>query len=184
MSLKIYTKTGDLGGTGLFGGKRVPKDNIRVTAYGTIDELNSHIGLVRDCVSDADAKELLREIQEDLFIIGSQIATETGKTVLIANIEEEDIISLEEAIDDMEKGLTPLKNFILPGGHIFVSFCHIARCVCRRAEREVISLSHEEEVDAIIIKYLNRLSDLLFVLSRKISKDTNATEQPWIPRNM
>ncbi len=184
MSLKIYTKTGDLGETGLFGGKRVPKDHLRVTAYGTIDELNSHIGLVKDCVSDADGKELLREIQEDLFIIGSQVATEPGVPVLIANIEEDDILSLEEAIDDMEKGLAPLKNFILPGGHIFVSFCHIARCVCRRAEREVISLSHAESVDPIIVKYLNRLSDLLFVLSRKISKDTNATEQPWIPRNM
>lgn len=183
MSTKIYTKTGDTGETSLFGGQRVAKDNIRVNAYGTIDELNSHIGLVKDCVSDPDAKELLREIQEELFIIGSHIATGSDKSTLIENIGEESVLSLEEAIDDIEKGLEPLKNFILPGGHIFVSFCHIARCVCRRAEREIITLNREEIVDPVIIKYLNRLSDLLFVLARKITMDTGSVEQAWIPRS-
>lgn len=181
MAIRIYTKTGDSGETALFGGKRVGKDDIRVQAYGELDALNVSVGLVRDCMSDSDGKALLQTIQEQLFTIGSHIATEPGKSPGIPLITAEDIGLLEASIDDIELGLEPLRHFILPGGHIFVSFCHLARCTCRSAERAVVALSRESAVDPLILSYLNRLSDFLFVLARKLSKDTGSSELTWIP---
>lgn len=174
--MKIYTKTGDTGTTALFGGKRVSKADLRVDAYGTVDELNSYLGLLFE-------EDLIIEIQDRLFTLGSMLATEPGNTkVKIPLIKEEDIAILEKAIDKMEEGLEPMKHFILPGGHPTVSFCHIARTVCRRAERLTVALNSIEPIDPLIIKYLNRLSDYLFVLSRFLSKKLNAKETPWIPK--
>lgn len=171
--MKIYTKTGDAGTTALFGGKRVSKADARVDAYGTIDELNSYLGLLYQ-------EDLIIQIQDRLFTIGAILATEPGNTkVKVPHLSEDDIVVLEKAIDKMEESLEPMKHFILPGGHQTVSFCHIARTVCRRAERIVVSL---EDVDPLVIKYLNRLSDYLFVLSRFLSKKLNAKETPWIPK--
>ena len=181
--MKIYTKTGDAGSTSLFGGKRVPKSDLRIEAYGTIDELNSWIGLVRDQPVNAKREELLVEIQDRLFTIGSLLATEPGNTkVKTPHLLEADVTRLEKAIDDMQEQLPPMRSFILPGGHQSVSFCHVARTVCRRAERLVIALHHAEPVDVLIIRYLNRLSDYLFVLSRLMSHELNAPETPWKPR--
>lgn len=181
--MKVYTKTGDKGTTALFGGTRVSKAHDRINAYGTVDELNSHIGLLRDQPCNEERHDVLVEIQDRLFTLGSILATEPGNTkVKLPQLEEKDITFLEEEIDNMEQALEPMKNFILPGGHQSVSFCHIARCVCRRAERLVILLSEQAEVDTLIIKYLNRLSDYLFVLSRKMTAELKAPETPWIPR--
>lgn len=181
--MKIYTRKGDEGKTGLIGGTRVDKDHIRVDAYGTVDELNSWIGMIADGPLPDGRMELLREVQERLFTLGSNLASdpETGRMVL-PDLKPEDIELLEKDIDVMENGLEPLKNFVLPGGHEAVSRAHIARCVCRRAERRVISLSRESEVDSLILVYLNRLSDYLFVLSRAISAKLGAEEIPWKPR--
>ena len=171
--MKIYTKTGDAGTTALFGGKRVSKADLRVDAYGTVDELNSYLGLLFE-------EDLIIQIQDRLFTIGAILATEPGNTkVKVPRLSEEDVIVLEKAIDKMEESLEPMKHFILPGGHPTVSFCHIARTVCRRAERIVVAL---DNVDPLVIKYLNRLSDYLFVLSRFLSKKLNAKETPWIPK--
>lgn len=180
--MKIYTKTGDTGTTGLFGGGRVSKSHYRVDAYGTVDELNAYIGMVRDHTTDTPRKTLLIEIQNHLFSIGAHLATssEAGKAK-IPKLSEEDILQLEKEIDKMEESLPAMKHFILPGGHIAVSFCHIARCVCRRAERLTVALDQKEPVEPLIIKYLNRLSDFLFVLSRKISQEVAAEEIPWNP---
>jgi len=181
---KIYTKTGDKGQTSLIGGTRVPKYHPRIEAYGTIDELKSYIGLVRDQEVSDDIRELLLEIQDRLFTIESQLAYDP-KTELsrpLPEIDESDIVRLEKAIDDMNTELEPLASFILPGGHVAVSHCHVARCICRRAERITIRLSEVHPVDALNIKYLNRLSDYLLVLARKIGKDLNAPENPWKPR--
>ena len=158
--MKIYTRKGDEGKTGLIGGTRVDKDHIRVDAYGTVDELNSWIGIIADGPLPDGRKELLREVQERLFTLGSNLASdpEAGRMVL-PDLKPEDIELLERDIDAMESGLEPLKNFVLPGGHEAVSRAHIARCVCRRAERRVTSLSRESEVDSLILVYLNRLSD-------------------------
>jgi cob(I)alamin adenosyltransferase len=181
--MKIYTKTGDQGTTALFGGKRVSKDDLRIDTYGTIDELNSWIGLVRDQEINNQRSVILVEIQDRLFTIGSILATEPGNTkVKVPALAETDTRLLEKEIDAMESELPPLRFFVLPGGHQAVSFCHLARTVCRRAERLTISLGNTEGVPAEVIKYLNRLSDYLFVLSRKMSYELQAPETPWKPR--
>lgn len=181
--MKIYTKTGDKGQTSLLGGSRVPKHHLRIESYGTLDELNSHIGLLRDQgLSDVMTSELL-EIQDRLFTLGSLLASEPGKSkVKIPETKDEDIEFLEKAIDRMNEELPEMRSFVLPGGHQAVSVCHIARCVCRRAERIIVHLSEESEVPDLAIQYMNRLSDYLFVLSRKISQDKGANESPWKPR--
>lgn len=181
--MKIYTKTGDKGTTALFGGKRVSKGDLRIETYGTIDELNSYMGLLRDQEVNLKRKNILVEIQDRLFTIGSILATEPGNTkVKIPSLIESDIQRLEEEIDAMESTLEPMKSFVLPGGHPSVSFGHITRTVCRRAERLVIRLDEVEKVDSIVIRYLNRLSDYLFVLCRKMTKDIGAEEIPWQPK--
>lgn len=183
MTFKIYTKTGDKGQTSLIGGTRVPKHHIRIEAYGTVDELNSYIGLIRDQQIDEQTKTLLIEIQDRLFTIGSSLASDPDKSKMkIPDLKEEDVTLLEQEMDKMNEVLPEMRSFVLPGGHTTVSFCHIARCVCRRAERLTIHLSEESYVADLVIKYLNRLSDYLFVLSRKLSQDLNAREIPWKPR--
>ena len=194
MAFKIYTKTGDKGETSLFGGARVPKSHVRVEAYGTVDELNSYIGLLTDLIETPQYKTVLKEIQDRLFTIGSILATEPSKQMKTPDLKNEDIQLLENEIDTMDTELPPLKNFILPGGHSTVSFCNIARTVCRRAERLVINLvlfekedgqpinPHNESGQALSIQYLNRLSDYLFILGRKIAKDLGAKEILWKPR--
>lgn len=187
--MKIYTKTGDTGTTSLFGGTRVPKHHIRIESYGTVDELNSWIGLVRDLVADAEIKELLQEIQDRLFVLGAQLATEPEKAKLksgkdrlnIYTLQEDDVQKLEKAMDQMNAQLPAMTHFILPGGHPTVSYCHIARTICRRAERMITYLNENEAVDPVILVYINRLSDYLFVLSRKLSASLKAEEIKWIP---
>ena len=180
--MKIYTKTGDKGDTSLFGGKRLSKSDLKIDAYGTVDELNSHIGLVKD-VCNNEQKEVLLKTQEHLFTIGAILATPEGKkNTFFKEIEAEDIENLEKQIDFMNESLPELDAFILPGGHIHVSYCHIARTVCRRAERISVALSKNEEVNDLIIKYLNRLSDYLFVLARKLAKDLCIEEIRWLPK--
>jgi cob(I)alamin adenosyltransferase len=181
---KIYTKTGDLGQTSLIGGKRVPKFHPRIETYGTIDELNSFIGLIRDQPIDAHYREVLTEIQDRLFTLESQIARdpESKSPVPLPALHEQDVELLEHEMDIMDEVLPELKSFILPGGHPVVSYCHIARCICRRAERHAIRLSQAQPVDPINLKYLNRLSDYFFVLSRKLAKDFNAPEILWKAR--
>ena len=180
--MKIYTKKGDKGETSLLGGTRVKKSHIRIESYGTVDELNSWIGLIRDQQIDQGTKKLLVRIQDRLFTIGSHLASDPAKKGMkIPDIKEEDITALEKEMDKMNEVLPEMKNFVLAGGHPIVSYCHIARCVCRRAERCTVSLADEEKVEAIIIIYLNRLSDYLFVLSRKLSHDLKAEEIPWKP---
>lgn len=180
--MKIYTKTGDQGETSLFGGKRLPKNHIRIEAYGTVDELNSWIGLVRDSTAAETTRILLKEIQDRLFTIGSNLASDPDKEMIVPDIKEGDIERLERAMDAMNEDLPPLKNFILPGGDTAVSHCHVARCVCRRAERAVVALQQNEPVEAIVIRYLNRLSDYLFVLARKTAQELGAEEVTWQPR--
>ena len=181
--MKIYTKTGDKGTTALFGGTRVPKHHLRIESYGTVDELNSYIGLIRDQDIDKNSKTILVEIQDRLFTIGSSLATEPGNTKeKIPQIINEDISLLEKEMDKMNEHLPEMRSFVLPGGHTIVSYCHITRCVCRRAERNVSHLAEIEEVDQIILQYLNRLSDYLFVLARKIVVDKAVNEAPWKPR--
>jgi cob(I)alamin adenosyltransferase len=181
---KIYTRTGDKGQTSLIGGTRVQKYHPRIEAYGTIDELKSYIGILRDHDISATTADLLIEIQDRLFTIESQLAydPETKLSRPLPSIDEKDIELLELSIDAMNEQLEPLSSFILPGGHILVSHCHVARCICRRAERIVIRLAELHKVDDLNIKYLNRLSDFLFVLARKLAKDLDAPETPWKPR--
>lgn len=181
--MKIYTKTGDSGETGLFGGKRLPKDDLRIEAYGTVDELNAHIGLLRDAeISSQDVDNLL-EIQDRLFTIGSILASDPEKDNLkVPEISDGDVLRLESDMDRMDETLPEMRAFVLPGGHPIVSQCHVTRCVCRRAERRVVSLAAVSAIDPIIIRYLNRLSDYLFVLSRWITRQKKATETPWKPR--
>lgn len=182
-AMKIYTKTGDKGTTSLFGGKRVPKHHIRIESYGTVDELNSYIGLIRDQKIDKNTFDVLIEIQDRLFTLGSMLATEPGnEKVKVPQLFEEDITLLENEIDKMNEVLPEMRSFVLPGGHPTVSYCHIARCVCRRAERLAVHLSEIEKVQEIVVKYLNRLSDYLFVLSRKLTQDNKANEIPWKAR--
>lgn len=181
--MKIYTKTGDQGTTALFGGKRVSKADLRIDTYGTIDELNSWIGLLRDLEVNSTKKEILVDIQDRLFTIGSILATEPGNTkVKIPSLSDDDIVRLEKDIDQMETTLEPMKFFVLPGGHQHVSFGHVARTVCRRSERLVIALHNHEAVSPLVIMYLNRLSDFLFVLCRWMSKNLNADEIKWHPK--
>lgn len=185
MSMKIYTKTGDKGTTSLIGGTKVAKSNLRIEAYGTVDELNSYIGLCRDLIIDKNSRQLLQEIQDRLFTIGSALACDPVKEpkMKIPDLHETDITLLENEMDKMNEMIPAMKNFILPGGHATVSHLHIARCVCRRAERCVVRLAEEDnEIEAAILKYLNRLSDYLFVLARFISYSLNAVEIPWKPR--
>lgn len=182
MAFRIYTRAGDKGETSLFGGKRLPKSHIRIDAYGTVDELNSYIGLVRDYTENDSTRSLLKAIQDRLFTIGSNLASDPDKKMAVPDIKPEDISQLEKEMDRMNDALPELKNFILPGGHPAVSFCHVARCVCRRAERLVVALAQQEKVEAVIIQYLNRLSDYLFVLARQIADERGAEEVNWIPR--
>ena len=181
--MKIYTKTGDKGETSLIGGTRVPKYHLRIEAYGTIDELNSWLGLLRDLPVDEQSKTVLLELQDRLFTIGSLLASDPVKGKMkLPELKEEDIQLMEKEIDRMTALLPELKSFVLPGGHAAVSYAHIARCVCRRAERLVVHLSEESPVDPRITIFLNRLSDYLFTLSRDFARQTNATESPWNPR--
>ena len=183
--MKIYTKKGDTGTTQLIGGTRVPKHHIRIETYGTVDELNSFIGLIRDQQIDSHYRTVLIEIQDRLFTIGSSLASDPEKSRMkIPDLNEEDVTHLEKKIDEMNEKLSEMKSYVLPGGHTTVSFCHIARCVCRRAERLATTLSEgsDNAVEPLIIKYLNRLSDYLFVLSRALSHDLKAEEIPWKPR--
>ena len=185
MAFKIYTKTGDLGKTSLIGGTKVAKSHIRIEAYGTVDELNSHVGLAGDLITDEHSKKVLREIQDRLFTIGSTLATDPEKHVKmkLPDLHEEDIVLLETEIDKMNEQLPEMRSFILPGGHITVSSLHIVRCVCRRAERLCVHMQEEKlDVEPLVIKYLNRLSDYLFVLARYVASLLGAEEIPWRAR--
>lgn len=179
MAFKIYTKTGDKGQTSLFGGKRLPKHHLRIEAYGTVDELNANLGLLRDHLSSETFRAELKSIQNLLFSLGSMLATDPEKNLPVPALKDTDIVSLEQAMDRMDESLPPLRNFILPGGHPVVSYAHLARCVCRRAERLVVALHEEEPVDSLSLQYLNRLSDYLFVLARAIAHDLGVEEVTW-----
>lgn len=180
--MKIYTKTGDTGQTSLFGGKRLSKDDMRIEAYGTVDELNSFIGLLNASFIEATQNYMLTEVQKRLFTIGANLASDPEKKLLTPDIKAEDISALENAMDAMDQLLEPLKNFILPGGDVSVAYAHVCRTVCRRAERRIISLSLNSDVEALIITYINRLSDYFFVLARYIAHTKQVNEIPWIPR--
>lgn len=182
--MKIYTKTGDKGTTALVGGRRISKGALKIESYGTVDELNSWIGLIRDQPVNEARRNLLKEIQDRLFTIGADLASEPEeiRKKPVPGIFEEDITLLEKEMDNMDAQLPPLRSFVLPGGHQSVSYAHLGRTVCRRAERLVIRLSEEEEVNPLIVKYLNRLSDYLFVLSRKITQELGSEEVTWKPR--
>lgn len=190
--MKIYTKTGDKGSTSLFGGARVSKNHIRIEAYGTVDELNSYVGLIKDQDINEVIKKDLALIQHDLFTMGSMLATpknnyesSSKKNQLnIPKINENSILYLENRIDEMNSTLPEMTHFILPGGHQTVSFCHIARCVCRRAERNCVTLHENEAITEDLLRYLNRLSDFLFVLARKLTHDLGAQEIKWIPEKI
>lgn len=181
--MKIYTKTGDKGSTSLIGGKRVPKNHIRIEAYGTVDELIAHIGLIRDYLQNKNMQQAFLDIQDQLMICAASLAADCEDCEEnIPKLSEEGIVWLENQIDEMEEKLTPLKHFILPGGHPVVSHVHLARTVCRRAERRIISLAEERPVSDIILQYFNRLSDYLFVFARYISQELGAIEIPWKTR--
>lgn len=185
MAIKIYTKTGDTGETSLIGGTKVPKSHMRIDAYGTIDELNSYIGLLGDHFRHEPSNTALKEIQDRLFTIGSSLACDPDKEpkLKIPDLKEEDVHWLEQHIDAMSNGLPIMKSFILPGGHVSVSTAHIVRCICRRAERRCVNMiEHELFVDPLVIKYLNRLSDYLFVLARFIAYELKVDEIAWKPR--
>ena len=181
--MKIYTRTGDKGETSLIGGTRVPKFHLRIECYGTVDELNSYVGMIQCQEIDTLSKNMLKEIQDRLFTIGSSLAADPEKSKMkIPDLHLSDVTLLETEMDRMNDMLPELKNFILPGGNTVVSFCHIARCICRRAERLTVHLATESFVDEQVTVYLNRLSDYLFVLGRKLSLDTKAEENVWLPR--
>ncbi|QEM04573.1 cob(I)yrinic acid a,c-diamide adenosyltransferase [Mucilaginibacter rubeus] len=181
--MKIYTKTGDKGFTSLIGGTRVPKHHIRIESYGTVDELNSYIGLIGDQDIDAHDKEVLKQIQDRLFTIGSSLAADPERSrMVIPDLNMSDVEMLEAEMDTMNESLPALRHFILPGGSNVISFCHIARCVCRRAERITVQLAEESTVDEKVNIYLNRLSDYLFTLARKIANANKIAENQWIPR--
>jgi cob(I)alamin adenosyltransferase len=183
--MKIYTKAGDQGKTSLIGGTRVPKSHIRIESYGTVDELNSFIGLLNDLVVDAKINADLKEIQDRLFTVGSSLACDPEKesALRIPDLKEEDILRLENAMDAMNEVLAPMKSFIIPGGHQAISTAHIARCVCRRAERWCVNMQEEDLfVETLVVKYLNRLSDYLFTLARYIGHLNGVADLPWKPR--
>lgn len=185
MSTKIYTKTGDKGTTSLIGGTKVPKSHLRIEAYGSIDELNSYLGLCRDILEDDQTRKIILEIQDRLFTIGSSLACDPIKEpkMRIPDLKEQDITVLENEIDRMNDLLPPMKSFILPGGHPVVSHLHIARCVCRRSERACVRLELESlEVEPLILQYLNRLSDYLFMLARYAAQLLKVEELPWKAR--
>lgn len=185
MALKIYTKTGDLGKTSLIGGTKVPKSHLRIDAYGTIDELNSCIGLTSDHLQDEQSKVILKEIQDRLFTIGASLACDPEKEprMKIPDLIEGDVLLLEREIDRMNEVLPEMKSFILPAGHIAVSTAHVARCVCRRAERICVHLQEQQDfIDPLVIKYLNRLSDYIFVLARYTGLLLGVAEVSWKPR--
>lgn len=184
MPMKIYTKTGDKGMTSLIGGKRVAKNSIRLESYGTVDELNSYLGMIRSFPIDPLIMEELIAIQSRLFDIGGNLATDPeNKDIQVKlGIEEQDVQMLEKAIDRMDAEVPPMKFFILPGGNEVVSFCHIARTVCRRAERRIMDLMETVAIDEMLLCYINRLSDYLFILSRKLAAESAVEEMKWIPR--
>lgn len=180
--MKIYTRTGDKGQTGLLGGQRVAKDHLRIEAYGTIDELNSHLGLLRDLAPTLE--ERVVTIQQRLFSIGSRLASATDADAERAHVpalDDADVLALEELMDRLDQGLPTMRNFILPGGHPAISQAHICRTICRRAERAVVKLAVQEPVPGIIVRYLNRLSDLLFVQARDLHRQLGVPELPWKP---
>jgi cob(I)alamin adenosyltransferase len=180
--MKIYTKKGDEGDTSLIGGTMVPKYHLRIEAYGTVDELNAYIGLIRTFITGPE-QHILSKIQDRLFTTGASLASDPEHSKMSTpDLKNEDVELLENEMDRMNESLPELKNFVLPGGHQANSFCHVARCVCRRAERHVVELARHEVVNVLVVKYLNRLSDYLFVLARKISHDLGVEEVPWQPR--
>ncbi|MEM1215683.1 MAG: cob(I)yrinic acid a,c-diamide adenosyltransferase [Bacteroidota bacterium] len=182
--MKIYTKTGDQGETGLFGGQRVRKDHARIEAYGTLDELNAFVGLLRDSVTDEEVRAQLFAVQNRLFDLGAYLATppKDGKVALSLGVTAADITTLETAMDTMDAELAPLRNFVLPGGHVVVSYAHLARTVCRRAERLCVRLQDEVIIDALLLQYLNRLSDYFFVLGRFLAHKLGVAEVNWEKR--
>ena len=181
--MKIYTKKGDKGQTGLIGGNRVSKDDLKISAYGTVDELNAFIGLLRDLINNEQHISRLIQIQDRLFTAGSILAVgDSGTKMNLPSITQKDISLLEEWIDQMDENLPEMKSFVLPGGHQTVSTCHITRTICRRAERYIVALSTKTEVEPILLTYFNRLSDYLFTLGRKIAQDLNIEETPWSPK--
>ena len=185
MAFKIYTKTGDKGLTSLIGGIRVPKSHIRIESYGTVDELNSYMGMISDMVTNMQIAVWVREIQDRLFTIGSVLATSPEKEVKmkLPDLHQEDVQWLEQRIDEMNETLPEMRSFILPGGHVASSTAHVARCVCRRAERICVAMNEQnEEVPELILQYLNRLSDFLFVLARYIVHVNDGEEIPWRAR--
>ncbi len=182
--MKIYTRTGDGGETGLFGGARVPKDDVRVEAYGTVDEVNAALGVARAHCSVALVRRILEELQVDLFTLGAELATVTGHEAKlgIELLNDADVTRLENTIDQCEEPLPPLKNFILPGGPPDVAALHFARTVARRAERRLMTLARSEPVRPTLLVYLNRLADLLFVLARRAQRENGSNDVPWAPR--
>ncbi|MDZ4666986.1 MAG: cob(I)yrinic acid a,c-diamide adenosyltransferase [bacterium] len=183
MTFKIYTKTGDKGETSLIGGVRVPKSHIRIESYGTVDELNSYLGLIKDQLNNTEREALIYEIQDRLFTIGSVLASDPEKSKMkVPDLSPEDVVVLEHEMDKMNEVLPELKSFVLPGGNVLASHCHVARCVCRRAERTVVLLQANSEVPDLVVIYLNRLSDFLFVLSRMLVFENKGIETPWRPR--
>jgi cob(I)alamin adenosyltransferase len=185
MAFKIYTKTGDSGNTALIGGTKVPKNDLRIETYGTVDELNSWIGLVSDQLGDPESVNKLRAIQDRLFTIGSALATDTARDIKmkLPDLHAADVQFLEQEIDRMTAQLPEMKSFILPGGHMAVSSLHVARCVCRRAERLAVSMQqHDLFVAPLVIQYLNRLSDYLFTLARFTGQQLEVAEIPWKAR--
>jgi cob(I)alamin adenosyltransferase len=185
MAMKIYTKTGDKGKTSLIGGTKVSKSHLRIETYGTVDELNSWLGLVNDYMTEPEVKLLIKEIQDRLFTIGSSLATDPDKDtkMKIPDLHASDVKLLEDKMDEMNAVLPEMKFFVLPGGHVAVSNCHIARCVCRRAERMCVDMQEQEMfVEPLVLQYINRLSDYLFMLARYVGFKLNVEEIPWRPR--
>lgn len=182
--MKIYTKTGDTGKTSLVGGARISKGDLKIESYGTVDELNSWIGVLRDLPANESRKAIFKEIQDRLFTIGADLASESAivRQKKVPDLFESDVELLEKEMDKMNEEIPPLRAFVLPGGDLAVSYAHVGRTVCRRAERHIIRLGEVEEVNELIIKYLNRLSDYLFVVSRKITQELGTEEVAWKPR--
>lgn len=182
MPFKIYTKTGDAGETALFGGRRVLKSDLRVDAYGTVDELNAFAGHLRDQLASEELRQFIAAIQHRLFSLGAHLAADPQKMPIDPDLQHTDIQLLEQAMDAMDEHLPELRNFILPGGHPHVSLCHVCRTVCRRAERLVVALHHHEPLNLLALQYLNRLSDYFFVLARFIAWQYQVEELKWVKR--